>query len=276
MSKIEKPAVICIFVFILFVMMPGTQVLADNWKKVEGSTWCSDRTSFFNKSACEVRELTIDEAWKKITVDASPNGSIKIEGWDKGSILIQARIQAKARSEEKAEEILSEIEVETSGNKIYADGPRYFGSEKSWSVSYSLMVPLKSNLKLSALNGGISIRDIDGSIDVKTVNGGIELEGLSGDVDVDTTNGRITAELAGDRWHGRGFEARTTNGGIKVQVPDNYSAALSANTVNGGIHVDFPVKVQGWIKKNIETRLGEGGAPITLKTVNGGISIDRK
>jgi DUF4097 and DUF4098 domain-containing protein YvlB len=107
------------------------------------------------------------------------------------------------------------------------------------------------------------------------VNGGVALERVSGDVDVDTLNGGITAKLNGDRWQGKGFEARTTNGGIKVQVPDNYSADLQANTVNGGIHVDFPVKVQGWIKKNLDTTLGEGGPPIKLRTVNGGVSVEK-
>ena len=276
MDKLKKSLTACIFVLMFFVAMPGTPVLADNWKKIEDSSWCRDNSSFFSRSVCEVRELFIDEAWEKITVDANPNGSIKVEGWDKDSIMIQARVQANAGSEEDAEEIISEIDIETDGNRICADGPKYFGSKKSWSVSYSLMVPLKSNLKLSALNGGISIADVSGDINARTVNGGIELKGLSGDVEADTLNGGITVELDGDRWQGSGLEARTTNGGIKAEVPEGYSADLKASTVNGGIRVDFPVKVQGWIKKNIETTLGDGGAPVVFKTVNGGVSVEKK
>ena len=276
MNKTRKSVITCIFILILFVIMPGTIVLADNWKKVDDDSWCHDRSSFWSESVCEVRELTINETWGKIAVDASPNGGIKIEGWDRDSIQIKARVQARARSEEKAREILSEIDIETGGNEISADGPEFWGSEKSWSVSFSIMVPVKSNLKLTAVNGGISIRDINGSIKAKTLNGGIVLEKVAGDVDVNTLNGGITAELDGDRWQGRGFDARTTNGGIKIEVPEDYSADLEASTVNGGIHVDFPIKVQGWIRKNIETTLGEGGAPIILKTINGGVSIDRK
>lgn len=276
MNRIRKSEIACIFILILFIFMPGTIVLADNWKKVDDDSWCHDRSSFWSESVCEVRELTINETWKKIAVDASPNGSIKVEGWDGDSIRIQAKVQVRAGSEEKAREILSEIDIETGGNEISADGPKFWGSDKSWSVSFSLMVPVKSNLKLTAVNGGISIRDIDGRINAKTLNGGINVEELSGDVDVNTLNGGITAELDGDRWQGRGFDARTTNGGIKIEVPEDYSADLEASTVNGGIHVDFPITVQGWIKKNIDTKLGEGGAPITLRTINGGVSIDRK
>lgn len=276
MKKIRKPIVPYLFIIILFAIMPGSMVLADNWKTIDDSSWCSDKSSFFSEAVCEVRELTVNETWKKIEVDASPNGGIKVEGWDRDSIQIQARVQAKAGSEKKAREILSKIDIETHGNKIDADGPKFFGSEKSWSVSYSLMVPLKSNLKLNAMNGGISIHDVDGNINAKTLNGGIVLERPAGDVEVETINGRITAKLDGDRWQGRGMDAKTTNGGIKVEVPENYSADLEASTVNGGINIDFPIKVQGWINKNIETTLGEGGSPITLKTINGGVSIEKR
>jgi len=276
MSKLKKFSFTCMFILILFVIMPGTIILADNWKKIDDNSWCHDRSSFWSESVCEVRELTINETWGKITVDASPNGGIKVEGWDRDSIQIQAKVQARARSEEKAREILSEIDIETSGNEISADGPKFWGSEKSWSVSFSIMVPEKSNLHLTAMNGGISIRDIIGRIKAKTLNGGIALEKVAGDVDVNTLNGGITAELDGDRWQGRGFEARTTNGGIKIEVPEDYSADLEASTVNGGIHIDFPITVQGWIKKNIDTKLGEGGAPVVLRTINGGVSIEKE
>ena len=275
MIKLKNSVVSCIFILMLIVMSSGTSVLADDWKIVDDSSWCRDGSSFFSKSACEVRELTINETWKKITVDANPNGGIKVEGWDKDSILIQARVQPNAGSEKEAEEILSEIDIQTDGNKIHANGPKYFGSKKSWSVSYALKVPLKSNLKLSALNGGISIDDVSGDINAKTVNGGVALKKVSGDVECDTLNGGIFAELDGERWKGKGFEAKTTNGGIKVKVPENYSADLEASTVNGGIHIDFPIKIQGWIKKNIDTKLGDGGPPITLKTVNGGVSVEK-
>ena len=276
MNKKRKLIIACVFIMMLLVIISGTMSMADSWEIVDDSSWCSEKSSFFSETVCEVRELTVNDKWRKITVDAKPNGGIKVEGWDKNTIQIKARVQANAKSEKEASEILSEIDIEISGNKIHADGPKFFGSKKSWSVSYSLMVPEKSNLKLSAMNGGINIHDVNGNINAKTMNGGIGLARISGDVEVNTINGGITAELDGNKWKGRGFEARTTNGGIKLKVPDNYSADLEASTVNGGIHIDFPIKVQGWIKRNIDTTLGDGGAPIILRTINGGVSVDRK
>ncbi len=274
-DKFRKQIHVYIFFFISILILSG-EVFAGNWEKVDGSSWCSEKFSFFTDSVCEVRQIKINETWDKIKVDASPNGSIKVEGWEKDSIMIEARVQASARSKKKAEAIISEIEIDAERGRIHADGPTGFNSNQSWSVSYHIMVPAKSNLDLSSVNGGISIDNINGEINAKTVNGGVALEKISGDVEVSATNGGITAELDGDRWQGKGITASTTNGGIKFVVPEKYSADLKAGAVNGGIHIDFPVTIKGWITKNIETRLGEGGAAIKLNTVNGGVSIKKK
>lgn len=274
-SKFKKQIHVYIIIFISIFIISG-EAFAGKWEKVDDSSWCSEKFSFFTDSVCEVRELTINETWEMIRIDANPNGSIKVEGWEKDSILIKVKVEASARSKKKAAEILSEIEIDADSNKIHADGPTGFNTNQYWSVSYHIMAPVKSNLNLNSVNGGISINNINGEISAKTVNGGIALEKISGDVEVSAVNGGITAALDGDRWQGKGITANTTNGGIKFIVPEKYSADLRAGAVNGGIHIDFPVTIKGWITKNIETKLGEGGAPISLNTVNGGVTINIK
>ena len=68
--------------------------------------------------------------------------------------------------------------------------------------------------------------------------------------------------------------AKSTNGGVTVKAPDHYSAHLVAETVNGGISVGFPITVQGKIRNQIDTNLGQGGATLHFQTVNGGVSIN--
>jgi hypothetical protein len=90
-----------------------------------------------------------------------------------------------------------------------------------------------------------------------------------------TTNGGLHIELAGPRWDGQGMDVATTNGGVHLAVPENYSARLEGSTVNGGMHVDFPVTVQGKITHQISTNLGAGGALLRVKTTNGGVHVSR-
>ena len=188
-------------------------------------------------------------------------------------------MEAKAGSKDKAEELMSEIELIADSGTIRADGPKFIYttfSNKHWSVSYRIKAPGTANLELSSVNGGVIVKNNQGVIEAKTVNGGIVLEDVSGDVDVRTVNGGIVAELDSKKWDRKEFEARTTNGGVKLVIPEDCSAELEARTVNGGINVDFPITIQGRIKKNIRTTLGDGGGDIDLKTTNGGISISKR
>ncbi|MFC1841060.1 DUF4097 domain-containing protein [Thermodesulfobacteriota bacterium] len=272
-NKYRISIIAFLFLLALSLLIPGSMVIAGSWKTIDDDSWCDEGWFKNGKEVCEVRELDIEEVWDLINVDASPNGGISVEGWENKSIRLTARVQAKAASREEAREILSDIDIKTEHQTIKARGPKFFNSKKSWTVSYRLMVPQNIDLELNALNGGISIDNVHGQIDAKTLNGGIKLEGISGDVDAHTTNGGITARLNGDRWKGKGLDLHTTNGGIKLSIPENYSAQLEAGTVNGGMKIDFPIKVQGWIKKNIKTTLGEGGAAIKARTINGGVNI---
>ena len=99
---------------------------------------------------------------------------------------------------------------------------------------------------------------------------------LAGDVQAETTNGGVHVELAGDSWEGEGLDVETRNGGVKLSIPEGYSAELETGTVNGRVNIDFPVTVQGQIGRSIETTLGSGGAPIRVKTRNGGVTISRQ
>jgi DUF4097 and DUF4098 domain-containing protein YvlB len=111
---------------------------------------------------------------------------------------------------------------------------------------------------------------------METQNGGIHLDAVNGDVVAETMNGGLHVALDGDRWEGKGLDATTTNGGVRVSVPRDYSAHLETGTVNGGVDIDFPVTVQGRIGRRISTDLGRGGATIRVMTQNGGVVIKRE
>lgn len=90
-----------------------------------------------------------------------------------------------------------------------------------------------------------------------------------------TTNGGLHLELAGDHWEGDHCDVSTTNGGLTIRIPANYSAHLETGTVNGGVKVDFPVTVQGEISRQIAVDLGAGGRLVRATTINGGVQVER-
>ena len=253
--------------------LPQTGAVADKWTIIDDDGWCDEGWGDRSEYVCEVRETTIKADWKTIRVDAGINGGITVEGWNKDEIRIRAKVKAWDRDKEDARETMDAIEIVTKNESVSARGPKIKGSGRGWAVSYELMVPGKSNLDLETLNGGIGIENVEGEISAGAVNGGLKLSHLAGDVDVHTTNGGVSVELHGKKWQGRGLEATTTNGGVKMWIPEDYNADLETGTVNGSVDFDFPVMVKGRISKRISATLGEGGPTIRVMTTNGGVKL---
>jgi hypothetical protein len=224
---------------------------------------------------CEVRESTL--AAGPLNVDAGRNGGIQVEGWDRNEIRVRAIVNAHARSEADARQMAGGVQVSTGGGRVSASGPSTDGREW-WSVSYRISVPRRSDLDLKASNGGITIAGVSGTIRFDTTNGGVRLTELSGDVRGETRNGGLTVVLSGDRWDGPGLDVQTSNGGVNLSIPEGYNAELTTRTVNGGFRSEFPLTLQGELspRRGIQTTLGAGGAPVSVRTTNGGLTLRRR
>jgi len=243
----------------------------------ERSNWldrCEGQNGRNRVTLCLEKEMTLPAARGKLVVNARPNGGITVTGANRRDVRMVARIQAHARREGDAREILEAVEVRTDG-EIRATGPRTRDNE-GWSVSFVLEVPRSSDLGLSSTNGGISVEGVEGDMDLATTNGGLTLAAVAGAVRGRTTNGGVTVELDGSSWQGTGLDVQTTNGGVRLRVPERYNARLETGTVNGGLSFDFPVTVQGRMSRHRTTDLGSGGPPIRVVTTNGGVTVQRK
>jgi DUF4097 and DUF4098 domain-containing protein YvlB len=249
-------------------------VIAFAQDKSRGSLNCNDNWSSDRLMGhCEIKEQTV-AAGGSITVDARKNGGVSVKGWDRNEVLVRARIQTSASTQSEADELAKQIRIETAGGKIFADGPEN-RRDYNWNVSYEVFVPRRSDLSLEAHNGGISIADVNGRIDFTAQNGGVVLKRVGGTVRGSTTNGGVVVELDGPQWDGETLDVKTTNGGIVMSVPENYSAHLETGTVNGHLSVDFPVTVQGRITRELAVNLGSGGPTVRATTTNGGVKIKR-
>jgi hypothetical protein len=244
--------------------------------KGKGSLSCRDNNWNGDRLVgnCEIREQTLATNGGPVSIDGRQNGGVSVKGWDQAQILVRAQVQTAAPNAGEAEQLGRQIRIETGGNKIYANGPEN-QRDYHWSVSYEVFVPRHSDLSLETHNGGIAISEVNGRIDFNAVNGGVVLRRCGGSVHGSTTNGGLVVELGGDHWDGETLDVRTTNGGVSMSVPENYSANLQTGTVNGSVSVDFPVTVQGRISKELAVSLGSGGATVRAMTTNGGVRIKR-
>src|SRR5688572_5387517 len=261
---------------IAFVLMligaVTTQTLAQ--KDGKDTLACREWQDGNRYNHCEIKEQSLPASGGVIKVDGRQNGGVSVKGWERNEVLVRARIQTTAPSQAEADALAAQIVLNTSGANIFASGPDNRQGH-SWSASYEVFVPRRSDLSLQSHNGGISISDVHGRLDFQALNGGVVLNRVGGSVHGATTNGGLVVQLNGDRWDGEGLDVKTTNGGIVMSVPTNYSARLETGTVNGSLKIGFPVTVQGDVTRELAVNLGSGGPTIRVKTTNGGVRINR-
>ncbi|MGZ8847653.1 MAG: DUF4097 family beta strand repeat-containing protein [Pyrinomonadaceae bacterium] len=266
------------FTLLLVAIVAVSACVSQAQKKSEATMKCRDDDGD-NRYArhCEIKEQTLP-ASGAITVDGKTNGGIAIKGWDRHEILVRAKVETRAPSQAEADSLAQQVRIETAALNIHAEGPESRDNYQ-WHVSYEIFVPRRSDLSLKAHNGGISIVEVNGRIDFRTTNGGVSLSRVGGAVSGNTTNGGVHVELSGARWEGETLDVRTTNGGVNLVMPENYSAHLETGTTNGNVKSDFPLNVplteRGRMPKDISVDLGGGGPTIRATTTNGGVHLSR-
>jgi Putative adhesin len=208
-------------------------------------------------------------------INPGENGSVRVHGWNNQDVLVRACIQTAAPTEADARTLASEVAIARGAGMIEPTGPAR--TERNyWGVSYEIWVPNSSSLDIKANNGSIGVDTVQGEIHFQTANGSVHLSEVGGNVNGSTTNGSLTIDFGPNGWTGTGLRAETTNGSVRLNVPENFSAQVDASTVNGKVKVDFPVTVSGQIDQSISVQLGKGGPLIEAKTVNGSVHIARK
>lgn len=138
-------------------------------------------------------------------------------------------------------------------------------------VEFTVKVPAGVNLIARSVNGNVDAQQIQGDVNAHTVNGQISAT-ASGIVEGHTVNGNIDVTMG--TAPAKSLEFHTVNGNIHIAMPQGSGAEMEAHTVNGKIDSELPMQVHGTISpRNVKAKLGNGGAPLKLHTVNGSVKI---
>jgi putative adhesin len=139
-------------------------------------------------------------------------------------------------------------------------------------VRFTVQLPRNIAIDVSTQNGGLQVEGASAPVTAATVNGRIAVRTTTGPVNAQTINGSIEAVmqslLNGD------VRLKTVNGSVSAGLPRDINANIDAETVTGRVETDFPVRVSGKISpRHLHGTIGNGGATLTLTTVNGSITL---
>lgn len=205
--------------------------------------------------------VKLDDPSRPALVKASlVNGSITVKAYDGQQVIVEARSRG-AEPEKPAPSGLHRLDVSRTGLTVEEENNEVrIGSDSFMHpVDLTISVPVRTSLKLSAVNDGdIVVTGVDGEMDVNDVNGAVTLNHVSGNCVAHALNGRILATFV--RVNQKPMAFSSLNGDIDVTFPPGLKANLNIRSDRGDIFSDFDVQLQAAAPKQVvEGSEGHGG-----------------
>ena len=224
-------------------------------------------------------------------------GEVLLKTWDKDSLHVVARHQARARV--NIRQVTGAVNITSSG----AMGPSsvdYEITAPAWmpvriegTYNFVTIEGAQAEVFANTVRGDVVIRGGTGVITAKSVEGEVDIHGARGKVTVSSVNetvkiadstGEITAETVngdivyeGKIADGGHYAFNTHNGDISLGLPDNANATFSLRTYNGSVSTDFTLtgfdRSQAHRGRRVTATLGNGSADVSLETFGGAIRL---
>ena len=218
----------------------------------------------FDQSFYESYPLPADGSFSLANV----NGSVRIEGWDKQEVQVHA-IKIARGSPTDLYRVKIDVRREANSLEVATRYPEGKGVEVT--VNYRIRVPYRAALRhVTTVNGEVLVRGMESAGDLRTINGGIQLLDSAGRFDLRSTNGSVHVELSELR-AAAGLNIETVNGAVHVALPVGSGADLDVSSMNGEFRSELPVMAPA--SREFQGRLGSGGSPVRIRTINGAIEL---
>jgi hypothetical protein len=130
------------------------------------------------------------------------------------------------------------LTIEEQNNVLTISNGSFFGR----GGNIDLQVPARTNLTLSAVNGGsITVDGVEGEIEVSNTNGNVTLTNVAGSVVAHAMNGRLVASMR-EVTAGKALSFTSMNSNVDVTLPASTKANLRIRADNGGAWTDFNIQ----------------------------------
>ena len=207
----------------------------------------------------------------------SINGLVSIETWDGDRAEINITVRASDIAAMERQPIIIEAPTPDSLTirREEDKGGRRRGEDRGWVRHEArLKLPKSVNLNVSSVNGKVDVGAITGEVGVNSVNGGVVVAQAGTATQLSSINGGISVSLL--RLGEGGLRVHSVNGGVKIGLPSETNAEIDVHSINGGVKSDLPITIIGEVKHGqLRGRVGDGGPPISITSVNGGVTLQR-
>jgi hypothetical protein len=163
-----------------------------------GSSWAgkldAEKRKTVNKSYKVSNETEISFA--------NSFGKMHVETWDKNEVSVKIEIIARANNDEKAQDILDEIQIDIDDSSPARNlsfrtdiDSKNNGRNTSFEINYNVSVPKKSKIDIKNSFGDMYVGDLSGIVRIDEQYGGLKTGRLEGETDLKLAFGSGFSEI---------------------------------------------------------------------------------
>ena len=253
------------------------------------------------------KEVPLGNSTENTLVIKNVFGSINVQGYDGDKVMVAVKRTIKAKTQEDLELGKKELQLVVTADSdrviLRPDAPyidfdeeglRYqWCDREEWNYEHSLdfevRVPKRVKLHVGTINDGeVLVKNMSGpSLKVSNINGGITLDNVTGTTDLNCINGDVSITYV--RNPSKDSRYYSLNGDINVTYQQGLSANVSFKTMNGEFFTDFDIARQftetkrstesGKAKFRYEAtpklQIGNGDVALDFETLNGDVYLKK-
>jgi DUF4097 and DUF4098 domain-containing protein YvlB len=221
MGRIVAPVAVML---LALLSLTGCVVVLDG----DGGSW--GQRAHFERTV----ELQQPMAAGTTLVVSTASGSIDVTGKDTDQASVVATIQARAATEEEAQELANQVEIsfQESGSKLEIKADQPLRHRNRISISYVITVPRQANIDGDSASGSVKVRDVIGNVNARTASGSVEGARIKGAARLHSASGSVTGENLG----GGDLDLDTASGGVRLSEASEVGNCR-AHSSSGSVHV---------------------------------------
>lgn len=218
-------------------------------------------------------EVDLEGKLDLLVVAESNDGSVVVRGKDRGSVEIT--IERFDPGDPRLNRARVDLDLEQGVLNLKL-------LNKLVKSNLVLVVPRSVSLRLRVIDGDVRVDGIAGEIEVNAVDGDVLLTEVSGGIVANSVDGSVEVKMV-DGAFVSPVSLATVDGDVLLEAGVDFDANFSVSTIDGSFVCDYEYRVDrksgGWRKfvgVSLSGKLGDGGPPISLRTIDGDVRIKRR
>ena len=135
---------------------------------------------------------------------------------------------------------------------------------------------VRGNHHIETNDGDVHLHDLEGSLRANTHDGNVNVTGRFDLLELRTGDGDIDAEVSQSSAPKPGWTLQSGDGNVRLRLPDDFRADLSAHTGDGNIKVAFQIDASELKSEHaLGGKINGGGIPLELHTGDGDIRLEK-